>query len=503
MSRLVEVLATGTVAVFLLAGAAHADSRLFSARSDKNGITVTGASLNGKELPVAGQGGGVTFFRIDNPGGSVSCTSRIAFTGSNGQVATFDANICANGAQVMVPFSTASESPSTAKPPKPTLPAKDQQPAAGQPPSSGQPPATGQPSAGAQPAGTQAVTISLDDPNVTIDGVFMGGKPVAIHRRLDHAVEVLVAPGKDGIACSSDLGLVLSDGRRIARAVDICANDRKVSVTLLSAGGTATSAPPTQPQPPATAGAAAPASSDAVWAFSSTRNNGSLIFGVPQTDGSEFMAICEPASKEATISLERSAPGVRPGGAVTVNFSAGAFAQNYRATGSDVSQVSGLSNPLIKVKTDDPLWQAIIRESALTIRIGSAPPYSLPLKGSAAKARQFLGFCNPAPPAAPPVVAGPPVVPAPPGFGGPPVPVPDSGAIPFACDDGSYISVVFDDASARAIVTEGGGGVANVLHRVGSNRGARYIGDGDVLVGYAETITWSRGGSYPASCRPQ
>ena len=509
MSRFFEILAAGTVAVGLLAGTAHADSRLFSARSDKNDVTVTGASLNGKELSVAGQGGGVTFFRIDNPGGPVSCTSRISFTGSNGQAVTLDANICSDGGKVTVPFSTASKTPPAPEPPRPApgTAQPPQPPSAGElpkPPSGGQtpPPAGGQtpPPAGgdqaqqpaAQPPGTRLVTISIDDPAIAIDSVFMGGKPVAIHRRLDNAVEVLVAPGENGIACSRDLGLVLSDGRRIARAVDICADDWKVSVRLLSSGGTAV-----PPPPPATAGQPEPPSGDAVWAFSSTTSNGSLIFGVPQTDDSEFTAVCEPQSREVTISLARSAPGLQPGATVTVNFSAGSFSRGYPATGSDVSQLSGLSNPLIKVKTDDPLWQAIIGESALTIRIGPAVPYSLSLKGSAAKTRPFLAYCNPPPPA-------PPVVTAPPGVGVPPiVAAPGADAIPFACDDGSYISVVFDDANARVIVSEAGGGPPNVLSRVPSNRGARYAGRGDTLVGYAETITWSRGGSYPATCWPQ
>ncbi len=458
MPRFIEILAAGTVAVVLLAGVAHADSRLFSARSDQSGVTVTAASLNGKALPVAGQGGGVTFFRVDNPGGPVPCAERIAFTGSNGKVATIDTDICASGAQVTVPFSTAAVSP----PPQPPEPA-----------------------APAAPAGFQPVTISVDDPTVTIDGVFMAGKPVAINRRIGNAVEVLVAPGADGIACPRDLGLVLSDGRRIARAVDICANDWNVSVTLLASGGTTPTPPP--PPPPAAAGEPAPIAGDAVWMFTSTKDNGSLAFAVPNSDNSEFTAICSPGSNKATLALGRSAPDVRPGAAVGVGFSAGTFAQTYQATGSDVSQMSGLSNPLIALKIDDPLWQAIIRESALTIRIGSAAPYTLSLQGSATKTRQFLSFCSPAPP----VTAQ------------PPMPAPDSGAIPFACDDGSFISVVFDDANARVIVTEAGGGVPESLRRVASRNGARYVGRGDELVGYAETITWSRGGSYPATCRPR
>ncbi len=464
MSRFVEILSTGAVAVVLLAGVAHADSRLFSARSDKSGVTVTGASLNGEALPVAGQGGGATFFRVDNPGGPVPCAEHIAFAGSDGTVATIDTNICTNGAQVTVPFSTAA----VPAPPTPTPPA---------------------PAAAAQPAGIQPVTISVDDPNVTIDGVFMAGKPVAINRRVGSAVEILVAPGADGIACPRDLGLVLSDGRRIARAVDICANDWNVNVRLLAAGG---ATPPSAPPPPPAAGAPAPVTSDAVWTFSSTRENGSLAFAVPNSDNSEFTAVCSPRSNQATVALGRSSPEVQPGRAVTVSFSAGSFAGSYRATGSDVSQLSRLSNPLIKLKTDDPLWQAIIHGSALTIRIGSAAPYTLSLKGSAAQAGPFLAYCSPPPP----------VVATPPAFSGPPIPSPDSGTIPFACDDGSFISVLFDDANARVIVTEAGA-PPMTLRRVASNRGARYVGRGDVLVGYAETITWSRGGGYAATCRPR
>ena len=55
MPRFVEKLATAAVAAVVMAGAAHADSRLFSARADQANLTITGATLAGKPLTIAGQ----------------------------------------------------------------------------------------------------------------------------------------------------------------------------------------------------------------------------------------------------------------------------------------------------------------------------------------------------------------------------------------------------------------------------------------------------------------
>ncbi len=471
-------------AVFLAtAGVAEADSRLFGARSDQSGVTIVSAELNGSRLPVAGQGGSVTFFRIDNPGGAVPCANRIAFTLSSGAVATVDADICANGAQVSVPVASAAAPPQPPAAQPPTA-----QPAAPVVPAPAAPPTA---AASSEPAsGNETVTITIDDPNVTISAVFLGGKPVAISQTVPNGVEILVAPDPAGsIACSRDLGLMLSDGRRIARDVDICADNGDVVVQLVGGDSNGVAAAP-EPSAPSNAGAQmqAPAAEGAVWSFSSTKDNGSLFFAVPNTDDSEFTAVCTPASSAATIALGRSAPEVRPGQPVTVAFAAGAFSQRYDATGSDVSQISGLSNPLISVKTNDPLWAAIIRESSLTVQIGSAAPYALSLSGSGAKARQFLSFCDPAP-----VFGGPPV-------SGPPV-FADNG-IPFACEDGERISVTFDDANNRVVVAQPGAPPL-ALGRVASRVGARYVGAGAELVGHAEDITWRPPGGPPSTCLPQ
>src|SRR5436305_14779021 len=64
---------------------AFADSRLFSVEADKPGATVDQAFANGQALTVAGKGGGVTFFRIDNPAGPVDCHQHLALVASTGE----------------------------------------------------------------------------------------------------------------------------------------------------------------------------------------------------------------------------------------------------------------------------------------------------------------------------------------------------------------------------------------------------------------------------------
>ena len=485
MTRLIALFAGCATAAVLVTSVdtAHADSRLFSARSTQSGVTVTGATLNGSPLPVAGQGGSVTFFRIDNPGGAVPCQNRIAFTASSGAVATIDANVCNNGAEVSVNFAAAANPTPPATPPPnvnalPPVPAKPSPPVA----------------AATRPAtGNQPVTIGTDDPNVGIESVFIGGKPVAIDSTSGNAVVVMVAPGANGIDCARDLGLVLTDGRRVARDVDICANNFQVMIPLIGNAASGTASQPAEPPPPPVATDAVPATNGAAWLFTSTRDNASLAFAVPNTDESEFTAVCNPGSSEITLALGRSAPEVQPGAAVTVGFAAGTFSRTYSATGSDVSQLSDLSNPLIQLKTSDPLWPALIRESSLTVQIGTSAPYALSLKGSAAKAKQFLSYCDPAP-----VIATPPQ--PPPGSGGPPVFA--GGGIPFVCDDGAFLRVTFDDANDRVVVAEQGAPPMS-LGRVASRVGAAYVNRGSELVGFAETISWRRAGEPPSTCRPQ
>ncbi|MCR4281944.1 MAG: hypothetical protein NUV72_02800, partial [Bauldia sp.] len=361
-------------AVVAAAGAALAESRLFTVRTDAPGVTIVQAVRNGVQLPVAGQSGGATFFRIDNPSGPVPCSNRILFTASNGQGVDASADLCANNWELVIGVA-------------------------------------GGGGGGTVPGAGQPVVITTDDPNVTITEAFLRGKPVPIDARQGRYVRILAPAEAQGIECQRDLGLALSDGRRIARLVDICQSNFVVVVALV--GGPRPPPPPptflavveqpviqplprpppSQPVPPPSAGLEIV--SGLVWMFNASTSQASLVYAFPNTEASEFTAVCPARSSQTTITLDRAPPGLMPGAKVLVRFTAGDFARTYTATASPVSELSGHSHPVLQISTNDPLWPALIRESVVLIAVGQMPPYGLSLAGSAAKAKQFLAVCSP------------------------------------------------------------------------------------------------------------
>ncbi|MCR4281727.1 MAG: hypothetical protein NUV72_01665, partial [Bauldia sp.] len=80
----------------------------------------------------------------------------------------------------------------------------------------------------------------------------------------------------------------------------------------------------------------------------------------------------------------------------------------------------------------------------------------------------------------------------------PPTPGPSASAIGFVCDDGSFISVAFDQSTA--VVTEPGAPPV-VLFRSADQGGARYVGGLSELIGFAEQIQWTRDGGFARTCR--
>ncbi len=112
------------------------------------------------------------------------------------------------------------------------------------------------------------------------------------------------------------------------------------------------------------------------------------------------------------------------------------------------------------------------------MQIGSAAPYALSLKGSAAKARQFLAFCSPAP-----VIAARRVTAR---IGRSPV-LPARHPLRLRRRQ-------LHQRGLRRCQRPGhrhrAGRAADVAPPRRLAGGARYVGRGSELVGYAETITW-------------
>lgn len=435
--------------------AAMADSRLFSISTDTPGVTVTSAARNGASLPVAGGDGAVTFFRIENPAGAVPCVSSMSFTLSSGANVTRSIDFCAQDWDVVLALS----------PPAPPQP---------------QPPASGN------------AVVTTDDPSAVIVGVFVGGSTVPLQSAAGRSVGIAASALQGGQGCARDMGVELSDGRRMARNVNICVGNGPIVVALSDRSPVA---PPAQPGPvnpppfPAfpQAGAQPPVVTppvpqtevvnDMTWQSDSGGGRATLTYGIPQTGAGEFTAVCDMRSSAATVVLTRTPPGLAVGGSANVRFEAGGFSGTYRATGADFG--TGVAYPRIDLATDDPLWGAIIRGNVLLVTAGSAPTYGLGLKGSAAATRPFLQDCDPLP------------------VGPPQAPPQQPGPVSFFCDDGQAFTAVFDNRNGLVSVFSGPGAPL-LLNRVSAGR---FAGSGAELIGRDETITWLAPGRAPTACR--
>jgi hypothetical protein len=340
---------------------------------------------------------------------------------------------------------------------------------------------------------------------------------VTIAARQDPYVEVTLPGGAQAFQCSRDLGLALSDGRRIARLVDVCQSNFVVVIGLV--GGVPAPAippamrpirPPAAIQPlPAAPIAQAPLTpvpptphpvAGMQWLFSAPGGAAVLAYAIPGAGPGAFNAVCAARSGLATVTLGGSAPEVRPGIVAPVVLAAGAFSKTYSATGSQRSEVDNLAHPVLQVGIADPLWAALITERALTVAIGSSPPVALSLAGSSAQAKQFLALCNPHPPALQPPPSAFPVSPGG-AFPAPPSPPGSVGRqVSFACDDGTSLSATFSGNSA-AVYEPGLPPV--VLFQAPAQQGQRYLAGRSQLIGQGESIYWTREGAPARTCSPQ
>ncbi|WP_428672322.1 hypothetical protein [Roseibium sp.] len=114
---------------------------------------------------------------------------------------------------------------------------------------------------------------------------------------------------------------------------------------------------------------------------------------VPQTDDRDFRAECGTQSGFAKITFQQAPAGLQEGMPQAVRITAGDFEGAYNAFGSSSLNEAGVSLPEVNIEMTDPLWEAMIRQSELSISVEGMPAYVASLKGSANPVRLFVATC--------------------------------------------------------------------------------------------------------------
>ncbi|GAB4520616.1 MAG: hypothetical protein Tsb0019_21670 [Roseibium sp.] len=119
-----------------------------------------------------------------------------------------------------------------------------------------------------------------------------------------------------------------------------------------------------------------------------------LQHAVPGTDDRDFRADCGAQSGFARITFQQAPAGLLEGMPQAVRITAGDFEGTYSAFGSSAANEAGVSLPEVNIEMIDPLWDAMIRQSELSIAVEGLPAHSVSLKGSANPVRLFVATCS-------------------------------------------------------------------------------------------------------------
>ncbi|WP_421726407.1 hypothetical protein [Bauldia sp.] len=478
------IAASVTIAAVMGTSSALADTRIFSARTSEPDVTIEQAFRNGEELAIVGRGeDDSTLFRIDSPSTPVGCANRIEFVTSTGEKVEQVADMCVLNWAVTVEVE-----PAIAEVEVPEVPddegevvedvAVEDEDVAVEETDDGIPPL---------PEGatfSQAVTVSTDDPSVTIISVSLDDEPMTITGREGGTVVFEVEGTDEGIVCERAVGLTLSNGSSVTTDANICLNDWNVVVALESE--TTVADTPDLPAP-GTPTAVAGSDEDMAWIFSSFDDGATLIRGIPETDATVFFANCERRSGAVQVTLtDTGVVGLTPGASIPVRFSAGGFSRTYPGTGSVVSEMDGVSLPEVTIPADDPLWQAMIRETSLGVAAGGwATTYSL--AGSAGPTRELVAACATAPagPTPPPATSGPGIVAS------------------YRCDNGSLISVRYNGEKGVAVVSEAGAPPLRLQFQPGGSRARYTAGEARLVVRDGGQVRFARFAGPATACRPR
>ena len=115
---------------------------------------------------------------------------------------------------------------------------------------------------------------------------------------------------------------------------------------------------------------------------------------VPQTDDRDFLASCMTQSGLSSVVFQQAPAGLFEGMPQSVRISAGEFSATYNGFGSSANNQYGQSFPEVTLPMTDPLWEALIRESELSVTVEGMVPYAVSLKGSATPVRLFVATCS-------------------------------------------------------------------------------------------------------------
>lgn len=115
---------------------------------------------------------------------------------------------------------------------------------------------------------------------------------------------------------------------------------------------------------------------------------------MPQTDNRDFRADCTTQSGFAKITFQQAPAGLQEGMPQAIRITAGDYSGAFNAFGSSNANEAGASLPEVNIEMTDPLWEAMIRQSELSIAVEGLQPYQVSLKGSANPVRLFVATCS-------------------------------------------------------------------------------------------------------------
>jgi len=305
---------------------------------------------------------GVIIDTLGSSGTAPPCEVKLEVTLENSRVLHRDANLCAGGMLVVdvntdgkpgsarvVGGSTGTQAGAVSSGDGPTAPTSTTVPSTPTETRPTEPPADLPQPPGLEPLSTPGALEPLE--RVEIPGATTGQSPSA-----------------DPNGAGSDLSSIVQD-------------------SLARQGNAASTGPIVTIQP----------SEDRVWTAQTGSGPGTLstlVHAVPGTEDADFRASCDTQAGQAVITLVQTHEGIQQGVSHTVRFSAATFNQSYTAIGSAPNTPQGRPFPQLTLDLNDPLWQALIQESEITVGIQGMVPYTVSLSGSAAQVRLFVAACS-------------------------------------------------------------------------------------------------------------